>query len=332
MKAKNLFKLMAILVAVIGISIAGCKKDKTTTPTTTTPDPSSLQQLANDDNQVTASDNEMTNDANGVLSSSKVNSVRSRVQGMDTMAPPANCTITIDTVGSNQVITLVYNGLNTTGTFSKTGTVIITKALGVKWSTQNASVTIQFVNLTITKVSSGKSFIYNGTRTWTNISGGLIVNLGSTSVPTTSVTHQITGNMSITFDNGTQRTWTVNRQRVWTGTFPTALVLSASGFGSSNGYNNCTEYGTNRNGELFYTQVNPSTPVVFSEACLWVPISGVLVHSIPSTPKSGTITYGYVYNSNNNSFTLATSGTCADAYQLAWTWKTYSGTLFGVIL
>jgi hypothetical protein len=322
MKSRNVIKLMAILVAVIGINIAGCKKDKTT-PTSTTPDPSSLTQLTKDDNQVQSSDNEISNDANAVLSSSKVNSVRENFKGMDSVAPPANCIITIDTVGTNQVITFVYNGLNTNGTFSRTGTVIVTKALGVKWLTINASITIQYVNLAVTRIASGKQFIYNGTMTWTNISGGLILNLNGTG----TVTHQITGNMSITFDDGTQRTWTVNRQRVWSGTYPLALVLSESGFGTSGTYNNCTEYGTNRNGEAFFTQVSPTTPVVFNETCLWVPNSGVLIHSIPSTPKSATITFGY-----NSSDQLVSSGDCATYYQLVWTWKTSTGTLYAPIL
>jgi hypothetical protein len=322
MKTRNLLKLMAILIAVVGINIAGCKKDKTT-PASTSPDPSSLSQLAQDDNQVQASDNEIMNDGNTALSS---NSSKS----MDTTAINS-CTISVDTVGTNLVITLVYNGFNTAHSFSRTGTVIITKPLGSHWVNAGCAVTFNYVNLAITKISTGKQFIFNGTRTWTNVSGGLIINLGSTTTPTTSVTHQITGAMQITFENGTQRTWTIYRQRVWSGKWPNALVMSASGFGTSGIYNDCVEFGTNRNGEAFYTQIHPSTPVVFNEGCLWLPISGSLTHSIPNVPKSATITYGYSYNAGTNSYQLATSGTCADAYELAWTWKTYTGTLYGIL-
>ena len=168
MKSRNVIKLMAILVAVIGINIAGCKKDKTTT---TTPDPSSLTQLAKDDAQVQASDDEISSDANGALTSTTSSS-----KGMDTTI--SSCIITVDTVGTNLQITLLYSGFCTGHSFSRTGTVIITRPLGVQWKTAGCAVTYQYVNLQITKVTTGKTFIFNGTRTWTNVSGGLIIDLG----------------------------------------------------------------------------------------------------------------------------------------------------------
>jgi hypothetical protein len=316
MKTKNFLKLIAILIAVVSLNFASCKKDKTTDQTT--PDTSSLQQLSKDDAQVQATDDEISNDANGVLTSS---SKSMKIKDMDSTAINS-CTVTIDTVGTNLVITLVYNGFNTGHSFSRTGTVVITKPLGIQWKTAGCVVTLQYVNLAVTKIASGKTFTYNGTRTWTNVSGGRIIDLGTTSA--TSVTFTITGNMTIMFDDGTTRVWTISRQHIWTGTYPNNLSVSVTGFGSNSGYNNLVEYGLNRKGEQFYTQIN--TAILYSNTCVsyqWTPIWGVLIHQIPSVPKSATITFGY--NSSDN---LVTIGDCANYFRMDWVVKTYSGTIY----
>jgi PKD repeat protein len=276
--------------------------------TVVNPDPSSLEQLSKDDLQFEASDDEIQNDANAVLSTNGDTTISS-------------CAISTDTVGTNLQFTLVYNGFNIGHNFSRTGTVIITKLLAVQWRTTGCAVTYQYVNLAITKISSGKTFVYNGTRTWTNISGGLIDQLGTLS-SINPVVQQVTGAIEITFDDGTQRTWNIARQKSWSGTYPSALTVTVSGFGSSAGYTNLIVYGTNRNGEVFYAQIN--TPILYNESCFdyqWTPIWGALVYQIPATPKSATVTFGY--NSND---VLVTEGACAVYYQMAWTWKSYSGT------
>jgi hypothetical protein len=325
MKTKNVFKLMAILIAVVGINIAGCKKDHSTS-TSTTPDTSSLSQLAKDDSQVQASDDEISNDANATLSSSSAKS-------MDTLPVINSCTITVDTVGATKdtlQITLLYTGFNTGHNFSRTGTVVITRPLGVQWKTQGCAVTFKYIQLAVTKVSTGKTFMFDGTRTWTNISGGLIKNLNGSSA---TVTHQITGQMQITFDYGTAnsstRTWYIYRQRVWGGTFPTALTVTVSGFGSNSGYSNLVEYGTNRNGEPFFSSIN--TPILYDyNTCIayqFVPIWGSLTHQIPSANKSATLTFGYT-----SSGTLVTQGSCATYYLLSYNIKGTTGTILLPIL
>jgi hypothetical protein len=281
----------------------------------------SLIQLSKDDAQVQASDDEIMNDANTILTST--NSAKS----MDTIIN-SNLTITVDSInhGDTIVYTMIYNGFNTGHNFSRTGTVLIEKLKGVHWSTVGCAVTYQYINLAVTKVTDGKTFIFNGTRTWTNVSGGLIKDLGNGSV--TSIVHNITGALQITFDNGVTRTWSIARQRTWNGTFPSSLTVTASGFGSAAGYNNLVEYGTDRNGEAFYGQIN--TPILYSyNICIpyaWLPIWGVIVYQIPSVPKSGTVTFGY-----NSSDVLVTEGTCADYYKLDWVVKIKNGTIYLMI-
>jgi len=136
MKSSKMLKLIIIIISVIGISISGCKKR---IPDTPAPDTSSLQQLSIDDAQIQASDNQVTNDANGVLSSTS-----SKL--MDTTI--SNCSITIDSLnhGDTIVYTLVYNGVNSGHNFTRKGTVIIEKLKSVHWQSVGASVTFQYLN------------------------------------------------------------------------------------------------------------------------------------------------------------------------------------------
>ena len=241
----------------------------------------SLQQLSKDDAQFQASDDEITNDANAVLSSSKLSSSK----GMDTTV--SNCTIKVDTVGGGDTlqITMIYSGFNKGLNFSRTGTVVITKPLNRRWKDTGCTVTYTYLSLAVTKVTAAKTFIFTGTRTWTNVKGGLIMNLNGSSA---TVTHTITGAMTITFDDGIQRLWTISRQRIWGGTFPSALTVTVSGFGSNSVYSNLVEYGINRKGEAFFTQIN--TPIQYTyNTCIsyqWVPIWGQIVYQIPSVPKA----------------------------------------------
>jgi hypothetical protein len=316
MKSTKMLKLIAIIFAVAGIIFTGCKKNRTND--VANPDTTSLQQLSKDDAQVQASDDEITNDANAVLSSSKL----SNSKGMDTTI--SSCTIKVDTVGGGDTlqITLFYNGFNTGHNFTRTGTVVLTKPLNLHWKDAGCTVTYKYLSLAVTKVSTGKTFIFIGTRTWTNVSGGLIMNLNGSSA---TVIHTINGSLTITFDDGSQRLWTISRQRVWGGTFPIALTVTVSGFGSNSGYGNLVEYGTNRKGEAFFTQIN--TPIQYTyNTCIsyqWVPIWGQIVYQIPSVPKNATLTFGY-----NSSDALIVQGTCADDYRLDWDIKGTTGTIY----
>ena len=291
-------------MAVIGLSVTGCKKDKE-------PDTNSLQQLSKDEATVETSTNDVLNDANTVLSGGSSKSID--------MFP---CNATIDSVSHSTTDTIVYyvtfNGANCIGNRIRTGNVIIKKAVGTHWINPGATVSITYLNLRITKVSSNKSLTLNGTKVFENVNGGVLAQLGNGTV--TSVTHKISGSVQATFDDGTTRTWTIARQRVFTGTLG-QLLVTESGFGSDGGYNNLVVWGTNRKGETFYTQL--TSPVTYRQTCDWDPISGVKVHQIPSDSKSATITFGY--DSNDQP---VTGSNCPTYYKLDWVKGSKSGTTY----
>lgn len=306
MKTKNVIKLAAILIAVIGISTAGCKKDKNESKDINT---SSLQQLTKDENTIQNASDDVLNDVNSVLSGSSGKSI----EGLP-------CNVTVDSssvVGDTITYHLTFNGPNCAGTRLRVGEALIKKNVNTHWHQAGATVTVKLINLKITKVSSGKYVILNGTKIFENVSGGFIVNLNGAN----SVVHKITGYINATFDDNTTRTWNIARQRTFTGTFPGQLIETNDGFGSADGYSNLVVWGVNRDGEQFYTQITQS--VVHRQTCGWDPVSGIKIYQIPSDSKKATVTFGY---DDQNQPIIGTN--CPTRYKVDWEYNGNSGTIF----
>jgi len=106
----------------------------------------------------------------------------------------------------------------------------------------NVFVDVKIIDFTITKVGTQRTVTLNGTRFLENESGGIIWQIGN---GVEYVVHRATGSMDAVFGNGTSRTWSFARQKLFTGA-PSEFVITVSGFGSANGYENLTVWGTNR--------------------------------------------------------------------------------------
>ena len=305
MKTRNYFALSAVLFLALGLSITGCKKD-----TKDTTDPTSMTQLSKDENAVQSADDQSMNDVDAILSKSKNKSI----EGI-----PCNITIDSATITKDNdsiIYTITYNGANCVNTMSRSGQVQIKRKVDEFWGQANARVMVKYINLTITKNSTGKSIVLNGSKTYQNVSGHRLIEIGTGEV--TSITHRATGSLIATFDDNSTRTWNVARQRVFTGT-ASALICTVSGFGTDGAYSNLVVWGTNRNGEAFYTQIN--TPIVYKQSCNWEPSAGVKVHQIPSDNKSLTATFGY--NDLNQ-----TTTDCASKYKVDWVRNGKTGTAY----
>jgi hypothetical protein len=309
MKATKFLKIGVILIAVIGLTFAGCKKEKQNDQT---PDSSSMQQLSKDDNAMENASDEALNDVNTLLSGGNLKS---------TDFWPCHATID-STAVVNDTITffITYNGLNCKGNLSRTGKVEIKKKVGTHWHDIGATVIVTCIDLQITKVSNGKSIKLNGTKTFQNMTGGFIWQLGN---QYSSIVHKIWGVINVTFDDNTTRTWNIARQRTFTGTMG-QLLMTIDGFGTEGSYNNLVVWGINRNGETFYTQIIQS--VVFRETCDWNPCSGIKIHQIPSDDKKATITFGY---NNNNEPVVGDE--CPTKYRLDWQKGIHSGTIYLIL-
>lgn len=304
MKTKNLIRLAFLFLVVIGITNTGCRKEKDNT------DPSSLTQLSKDENDMQAASDEAATDASDMLSKGTAKSVE--------WFP---CHATLDSVVVNDTITytITYNGDNCKGKKTIKGIVEVKKKVGTHWRDVGATVRITFINLKITKISTGKYIILNGTKKLVNVNGGIVKELNGSG----SVIHTANGFLTTEFDNGTSRTWNVSRKRTFTGT-QNDLTVTVEGTGSADGYSNLVTWGTNRHGEAFYTQI--TTPIVHKQACDWDPISGVKVHNIPSGDKKATVTFGFDASGNTVS-----GNNCPTHCRVDWIKGNHSGTLLHAI-
>lgn len=305
MKTKTMIRMVAILLAVISLNFTGCRKDKDVAD----PDTSSLQQLTKDQEAVESSTDDVLNDINDVLSNGSKK---------DLMGFPCNVIVDSSTiVGDTIIYSITFNGYNCLHTRTRYGNATVKRNVNTSWHQAGTKVTINYTNVVVTKVSTGKSVTVNGTRTLENVTGGYLGELGSGA---TSISHRISGQLQVTFEDNSTRTWNIARQRTFTGTFG-QLVVTNDGFGSADGYSNLVFWGTNRHGELFYSQATQS--VVHKQSCGWDPTSGIIIHQIPADSKSATITFGY--DSNNQ---LITNGDCPTKYKLDWSKNGNSGTFY----
>ncbi|MEI6435611.1 MAG: hypothetical protein WCP32_12255 [Bacteroidota bacterium] len=305
MKTKNLFHFAILLIAIMGLTVSGCKKDKKDT----TFDSTSLQQLSNDEASVQNASDEAMNDVDLFLATTNTKS---------TEALP--CDATLDSVRVvNDTITkyITYNGFNCNHSRFRTGKVQISKLVNTPWSQAGAMVIVKHINFTIRKVSNNKTITINGIKTHQNVTGGALWQLGN---GVTSIVHKTWGNETITFNDNTTRSWQVARQKTFTGT-PGEIILTLDGFGNEGGYANLVVWGVNRHGENFYTQIPQS--LVLRQSCDWDPVSGVKIHQIPSDSKSATLTFGY--NSNNQPIS---GSECPTKFKVDWQKNNQSGTVY----
>jgi len=296
-----------ILVAAAALALTSCKKENINDGTA---NPASMEQLSADENNVENIMNDAENDVSSVMSNN----------GNYKSTEFLPCNATLDSLAvANDTVTMyiTYNGLNCNGTRTRTGKIEIKKKVGTHWEQAGATIIYKYINFTVTRVATGKSVALNGTKTFVNVNGGHRWQVGTL---ITSYIQRASGSMTASFDNGTSRTWNVARQLTYTGT-PGQFVLTVDGFGSAGEFENLVVWGTNRQGEEFFTQITQS--VVHKQACDWNPVSGIKIHQIPADSKSATITFGF--DTNNQP---VVGDDCPTRYRIDWQKNNQSGTMF----
>lgn len=310
MKTGRLFLISSMYLLLAAVLITGCKKDNTDESGTN--DPTTVTNLTDDEGEVEDAMDESLKDAERVMSTSNDNLKNRWV--------PCNATLDSTDV-ANDTITyyITYDGLSCDGKRFRTGQVEIKKQVGTYFGQEGATLLIRHIDFTIKKTGTNRTIILNGSKTFTNVTGGYLFMLGLANGPDTII-HRVSGTNEVTFTNGTSRSWTIARQRTFTVQNET-LVVTVEGFGTAAYYVNLVTWGVNRNEEQFYTQI--SQPVVYKEACEWNPVSGIKVHWLPEVEKRATVTFGY--DSNNQ---LITGSECPTHFKVDWVNGTYFGTSF----
>lgn len=305
MKTTKLASILALFAVALAVTFTACKKDKD--------DPSDDLRAANDNAKVEA-DMDMTfNDLNEAFSKS---SLAQRVASPDDIqagwTPPCGCSVDTSLLVSQKQITFNFDGTTVCFNSKIRGGQIVGKLLvGDHWSDEDAVLKFTFNNYTVTHVATSLTFTYNGTKTFTNVNGGLIRLLGP-GQPT--VTHKVRGNLSVTFDDGTERTWWVARYNTYdyNGGNHRATIAGDSLIANADSVLALIPYsvgGVTRFGTDF--KYRAPLPIVATAGCGWDrPIDGqrILLYN----NRTVTITLGVDAMGN------PAGGSCAYGYKVEW--------------
>jgi hypothetical protein len=309
---------MAILFSSVLFS---CKKSSN--DTSSTPSNADLQTQSDDESRVSQETDASFTDVNTVMTSqatvtgsSESGTIRygTTVEGnnQDTVKSYiCDAVVTIDTVDNPRTLTITYNGNNCQLTRTRTGSITISMDKGVKWINQGAVVTVKFNNLKITRLLDNKSITLNGTHTYTNVSGGSLLSLISSSA--TPIVHTISStDMSITFDNGTQRTWSVARKRTYS--YSNGIVLTTTGTHTDGSTTGISEWGENRFGNAFTVQIVQG--LTFTQSCAGQLTGGEV--KVINDAGTTDVTFGLDATGKATSCPI---GTGVYYFELSWTGK-----------
>jgi len=277
---KKQILLPGILVLSCALIFSNCKKEVSPADQQTEVSKHSDDQ-SNFDSQI----DDIANDADVAVESSS--NFTGRTEQPQTLI--CNATVVVDTLSNPRTITITYNGNNCFNTVSRTGTVVLSMAAGVHWKDAGAALTITCNNLQLTRLSDNKSITINGSKTVTNVSGGLLINLPTLG----TIIHSITSSaITITFDNGSQRIWHVSKQRIFT--YNNGVVVTTTGTHTDGNTTGIAEWGVNRFGHAFTTAI--TTPMTIRQDCNFRLVSGQVVHTLPNV----TATASFGLNANGD--------------------------------
>ena len=262
---KKKIQFLAVLAMGLSLSFLGCKKSDSSSTDT------SADLITHSDDQSSFSQNtdEVADDANKAIENFNAfnGNGPSNITGI-----PCNSTVVLDSANGIRTLTITYNGLNCYGNRTRTGVVVLSMPLAQHWRDAGAVLTITVQNLKITRLVDNKSITINGVTNVTNVSGGRLRDLSSLG----TIVHTITSaGMTVTFDNGSQRSWQVAKRRTFT--YNNGIVITTTGIHTDGSTTGISEWGTNRFGNAFVTSI--TQPMVIREDCNFRLVSGQVTHS-----------------------------------------------------
>jgi hypothetical protein len=261
---KKQISYLAIVVLSAGFFFSSCKKENKTEVDTTT----QVKVQADDEARFTSETDAVADDANAA-----VENEGGSYAGESPIGPrllfACDATIIVDTANTQKTITITYNG-NCLGNRTRTGSIAVSFNSDFRWGRAGASYTVTFNQLKITRGSDSKSIILNGSKTITNVSGGKLRNLATRG---SAIVHEVHGeNMSVTFDDGTQRSWKIAKKRTFT--YDGGVVLKVAGIRTPD--DKVAEWGVNRFNNDFTSAI--IEPLTIKQSCGFRLVSGQIKH------------------------------------------------------
>ncbi len=260
---KKLFSFVLAGTLATAVLLCNCKKDDNDSNT----DQTELAIHSDDQSRFSSEIDAVANDANTAVDN--FTAFDGFVDG--TTGTICDATIVLDSTSTLRRVTITYNGTNCSGTRTRTGVVVLSMPLVSHFKDTGAVLTVAAQNLKITRIADGKSITINGTSTITNITGGRLRDLPTLG----TIKHAIASNgVTVTFDDGTQRSWQIAKQRTFT--YNNGIVISTTGTHTEGNITGISEWGTNRFGNAFVTSI--TTPMIIRQDCNFRLVSGQVTH------------------------------------------------------
>lgn len=305
------FRFLPIIFVVILI-VSACKKENDSAQKVTAD--AEIATHYDDESIVSEEIDAIATDANSLLESEPV------LSGDASVLEEAICdaTVSANFETDPMTVTVTFNGTACGVRRTRTGVVVLSMAKGTEWKNAGSAINIEFQNLKITRKSDGKSITLNGSKTYTNVSGGLVYQAASLG----TVIHSIhSSDLSVKFDDGTTRSWNIARKKIFS--YDNGLVIGVHGLHEDGSITNITEWGTNRFGDAFTTSI--TTPVVIKQDCDFRVTGGAIKHQ--TEMFTAVATFGL----NASGELSGCPGTGKYYYKLDWT-RTSDGNSFNVLL
>jgi hypothetical protein len=175
------------------------------------------------------------------------------------------CGVLLDTSQvTSGIMSINYTGANCFGRI-RTGSVrfSIRDYPLKKWKNQGAVITIEYLSYRLQRVSDGKTITLTGTQTLTNESGGTWYELWYLNQPNV-VYHLVGEGLKIGFDQVDVAKFSMDRRMTYTYAAPNT-ACSVSGNGTADGHGSLENWGYNRKGDKFYSEVK--RPYVWKTQC-----------------------------------------------------------------
>ena len=316
---KKAFFYCSVTLLCGGLVFSACKKSDTTVD-----DGSAQLENADDDARVQFESTAAADDANAALADDVyINGGRLAATTAGLRQLP-NVVVGADSIlfdSATKTVVIHYDGATVLNNRTRSGSLSIQLTSGANWAAKGAVLTLTFNNYLSTR-TDGKTIQITGSKTITNLTGGLVSSLGTPGYAYDSVSHQISApvnaGLGIIFDGGAIKTFCTSRTRTMGFVKDTtigAITVRLYKYTLIGNYNtvahyNITWWGNNRNDQPFFDVI--TAPVVCDQSVDWlVPISGSM--EIIDIPAWLYITYGV-----NASGAPVASGTKPYGYQLSW--------------
>ncbi len=272
------FMLALSLSLAIGtiISLNSCKKTESTVADDSV--------SAKDNATVSNAFNATTDDAESAAG--QVQSFSGKTEGWWVSAVMCGVSVVDSGTPGNRLITITYDNTTTCNGVIRSGTVTVQNTSGIPWRDANSVLNITFNNLKVTDPVTLQSYTLNGTHTLTKETAGLAWQVLYGIAPAnTTVVRRNQGNLTVTFPDNSQRSWTVDRTRSWSNVGgPITVTVSSEAAGGVD------VTGTNRYGLAFSNTIVTPIAANNQSGCTWRPYNGETVHT--SVRRTTTVQYG----------------------------------------